>query len=139
MTPPDGVIHDACGPLTLVVPDDATDVQREGISRAIAAWDSLGFTQLSLEGPGEPIAVHFEKAGGMFHGFYDPENGEVLINVAIDDPAELQVVLAHELGHAMGLAHVALSERLSVMNPGNITLAPTSEDNARVQALCPTP
>jgi hypothetical protein len=139
MTPPDGVVHDACSPLTINTPTDASDLQKEGIAQAIAAWNQLGFTQLTLEGAGEPIAVHFEKAAGMFHGFYDPDTGEVLINTEVQKIDEIKVVVAHELGHAMGLPHVRQTERPSVMNPGNLSLAPTAADSASVQALCPTP
>lgn len=137
MTPPDGVVHDACGPLTVAPAADVTDAQREGIARAIGDWNGLGFTQLGLEGAGAPVALSFASAAAFFHGFYDPETGEVIINRSVQDPLELQVVIAHELGHAMGLPHVALSERASVMNPGNVTLAPTADDSANVKALCP--
>jgi hypothetical protein len=137
MAPPEGVLHDACNTLTLATPADATDEQREGIARAASVWNSLGFTRLDVDGTSEPIAVHFEKAAGMFHGLYDTNTGEVLVNQDLTDPAELEVVIAHEVGHAMGLPHVAAEKRRSVMNPGNLTVAPTEEDSASVQALCP--
>lgn len=135
MDPSQGVVHDACGPLLVVPRSEPTVLQRAGLERGIAAWNDLGFTRLSLEGEGEPIAVGFEK--GTFDGFYDPDTGEVLINAAVTDSRELEVIVAHELGHAMGLAHVPAAQQASVMNPGNLRLAPTADDSARLQALCP--
>jgi hypothetical protein len=136
MAPPEGVLHDGCNALTLSTPADATDAQRDGIIRAAAAWNELGFTHLDVDGKSEPIALRFEKAAGMFHGLYDTDTGEVLINQDLTNPDELGVVIAHEVGHAMGLPHIALSARRSVMNPGNLTVGPTAEDSASVQALC---
>jgi hypothetical protein len=136
-TLPDGVFHTPCGPLTVSLAGEVSAAQRENIISALGAWNSHGFTRLSVEGEGEPIALKFDRSSPVFHGFYDPQTGEVLINQEVEDPWELQVVVAHELGHAMGLAHVARSERPSVMNSGNLTLAPTPEDGASVRALCP--
>ena len=44
-------------------------------------------------------------------------------------------VIAHELGHAFGLFHVPASERISLMNPGNLTTPPTTADQAALAAL----
>jgi hypothetical protein len=136
MAPPDGIIHDACGPLVVTLEAGTSEAQRSGISAALAAWNSLGFTRLSLEGEGEAVALRFEAAAAFFHGFYDPDTGEVLINRDLTDPQELEVVVAHELGHAMGLPHVAPKERSSVMNSGNVTLRPTPDDSAQIEARC---
>jgi predicted Zn-dependent protease len=88
-----------------------------------------------LDGVGatDQVRLSSQAAARISLGFYNPDTGEVLINSVLDDRAELGVVIAHELGHGMGLSHVADS-RVSVMNVGNSTVAPTAADNAAVAA-----
>jgi len=135
-TSSDPIVHSPCAPLVVAPPDGCTPLQREALGGALDAWNALGFTQLSLEGDGEPIALHFKDAAEFFHGLYDPETGEVIVNSRLDDALALQVVISHELGHAMGLPHVLDSERASVMNPGNTVIRPTPVDNEQLQARC---
>jgi hypothetical protein len=52
----------------------------------------------------------------------------------------LEITVAHELGHAFGLWHVEHEVRTSVMNPGNLTVAPNAGDASDVAVLwgrCP--
>jgi hypothetical protein len=127
----DALRHDACGPIAVLGPDSMSDVQRQGLARALQAWNAHGFTQLTTDPEGAPdvVQLRFQKAARLFFGFYDPSTGEVLINQDIDDPSELEVVISHELGHAMGLSHVSGSTRTSVMNMGNTTTVPNAADN----------
>ncbi|HEY5949139.1 MAG TPA: matrixin family metalloprotease, partial [Kofleriaceae bacterium] len=47
--------------------------------------------------------------------------------------AQLPIVVAHELGHAFGLVHV--SDRPSLMNPGNVTTPPNESDRQALAGL----
>lgn len=134
------ITHDVCAPLTLV-PTGASAVQRDGIEAALALWRARGMSTLVVDEPvaGAPaLEVRFEVAAAAFHGVYDDEAGVVYVNAALTSPSALAIVIAHELGHAFGLPHV--TERASLMNPGNLVLPPTLEDEAALVALwgaCP--
>ena len=110
--------------MTVDAQADAT--QRAGIEAALALW------QLA-PGDGAPIPIVFDDAAEAFHGHYDDETGVVLINRKITEPRALAIVIAHELGHAFGLPHV--DGRASLMNRGNLSVAPTADDFAAVSAL----
>lgn len=87
------------------------------------------------------IPVHFQTAAAPDHGLYDGQSGTIFVNDDLGGSA-LAVVLAHEIGHAFGLFHVAPSVRASVMNPGNLSTPPTAGDAAQVARLwgaCPPP
>lgn len=134
--PEGAVVHLPCQPLSVSMAPEAGEGRRAAVAAALETWNQHGFTRFTLEGEGEPIALHIAPGKPMFRGFYDPDTGEVLISHEVEDPFVLQIVVAHELGHAMGLPHVDPKERRSVMNPGNIALAPTADDGAAVRALC---
>lgn len=125
------VTHDVCTPITISSPA-ATASQMTGIDDAFALWRSHGVDTLERGSEGV-IEVRFEPAAGLFFGLYDDENSVIYINAAITDPEKLQIVIAHELGHAFGLEHV--TGRASLMNPGNFGVLPTAEDEAAVDAL----
>jgi hypothetical protein len=57
-----------------------------------------------------------------------------MINRAITDRATIAIVIAHELGHVFGLAHVEAVTRISLMNPGNVTTPPTAADQLTLEA-----
>ncbi len=125
------VVHDVCTPITVSSPS-ATASQLTGIEAAFTVWRGHGVHTLEPATDGM-IEIRFEPASGLFFGLYDDENSVIYINEAITDPAKLSVVIAHELGHAFGLAHI--SGRPSLMNPGNTGVLPTHEDDAAVLAL----
>jgi hypothetical protein len=135
------IVFDPCD-RTLVVPaDDVTALERDSIAEAIAMWNEVMATQLTLEPAGsEPaLGVRFEDAAPMFHGVYEDEIGVVVVNRRLTG-ADRSITLAHELGHAFGLQHVSSGERTSVMNAGNLDVAPTDGDAISVFALwgeCP--
>lgn len=66
---------------------------------------------------------------GSFHGLYDGVI-YIYIDARISESAPLAIVLAHELGHAVGSPRVASA---SVMRSGNVTIAPTPEAAAAIR------
>ena len=114
--------YDPCA-LAIAATGDAT--QMTGIADALALW---GIAAVD----GAPLEIRFEDAAPAFHGFYDDERGLVLVNQRITEPRALAIVIAHELGHAFGLPHI--DDRASLMNRGNLSIAPTDEDRAEVTA-----
>ena len=88
---------------------------------------------LGAPGGGDAILpVHFRPAAEPSRGFFNPYSGEVLINDDLADHA-LAVTIAHEVGHAFGLVHV--TDRASVMAPGNLDVEPNAEDANALAAL----
>ena len=114
------VAHDACTPLALAT-TAPTALQLQALDDAQTLWRDRGAPAL---GSGDAIEVRFAPAATAFHGLY--EDGIIFINDAIDDEPTLAIVIAHELGHAFGLVHV--TDRTSVMNPGNLATPPTDGD-----------
>jgi hypothetical protein len=125
------VTHDACAPLALVSAE-ATTVQREGIADAEALWRDRGAPALGLRA-GSTLDVVFQDAASNFYGLYDDEFGVIYINQQITIRSTLAIVVAHELGHAFGLPHI--TDRVSVMNPGNLSTPPTEDDQRALAAL----
>ena len=105
-----------------------------GIDGAITLWNSRGIALARISDL-PTIEIVFEEASEAFRGVYDDERGVIHINSALTDLAPLSIVIAHELGHAFGLLHVPASERVSVMNPGNLATPPTAADQGAVEAL----
>jgi hypothetical protein len=111
----------------------ATDDQIASVDDAIALWRADGVPGLA-RGDGAQIAIDFADAGGELYGFYDAPNATIYVNLGLTDPGERTITLAHELGHALGLVHVAPSVRASVMNPSNLTVPPNDGDAAALVA-----
>ncbi len=124
------ITHDPCSGVTLEGAG-ANASQRAGIAGAIQLWADRG---VALTGVAPTtIDIVFEEASEAFRGVYDDERGVIHVNSGIDELSPMSIVIAHELGHAFGLGHV--SNRPSVMNPANLTLAPTQDDRTAVEAL----
>ena len=124
--------HDACAPLALVSAA-ANDVQLEGMRAAESLWRDHGAPALGLFGDAT-VEVRFEAAAGAFHGIYEDQEGVIYINTDLAEP-ELSIVIAHEVGHVFGLVHIPVDDRVSLMNPGNLTSPPTADDQRAVAAL----
>ncbi len=124
------ITFDPCEPV-VVAADGATDAQRASITAAIAMWHADGVPGLALgDASSAQIPILFRDAMPAMYGFYDAPNATVYINLAITDDNERAITIAHELGHALALVHVPPSTRESVMNPGNLTIAPNASDTA---------
>jgi hypothetical protein len=134
------VTFDPCRPLALTPDADASPPQRAGIAAGMALWTAVMPVKLSLldapaEAPADPssdasgaaVPVHFQSAAANFHGLYDAAAAQIFINRDLEG-APLAIAVAHEVGHAFGLAHVSAGDRPSVMNPGNLTVEPNAAD-----------
>lgn len=153
--------RDPCAVLA-VTPIDATPVELDGIVAAFALWRDHGVSAFdaiptaaipataarpddaiptgAMADDVGPIAIRFDDAAETFHGVYDPPSATITINRALTDRPTLAIVIAHELGHVFGLAHVAAATRASLMNPGNLATPPTDADQRTLEALwgtCP--
>jgi Zn-dependent protease with chaperone function len=128
--------RDPCAALA-ITPLDATPVELDGISGAISLWRDRGVSAFDPALAADPpaVAIRFDDAAEAFHGVYDPASATIAINRGITDRTTLAIVVAHELGHVFGLAHVATVTRASLMNPGNLVTPPTDADQRTLEAL----
>jgi hypothetical protein len=143
--------RDPCAAL-VVNAADATPLELDGITAAFALWREHGVSAFDANpitanpitaipagamptGTVDPIAIRFDDAAETFHGVYDPPSATITINRALTDRATLAIVIAHELGHVFGLAHVPAATRASLMNPGNLATPPTDADQRTLETL----
>jgi hypothetical protein len=142
---------DPCEPAVLALDPEATADQKAGVRAGIELWNRGISARLSVSdqsqspdaGAAAPssspttLPLHFRRAAAPSHGYFDPPTGQILINEALT-AHELTVTIAHEVGHAFGLAHV--TGRPSVMTPGNLKVEPNEGDFAELVAMwgaCP--
>lgn len=121
-----GITFDPCTGISAQVSADASPVQAQGVRDAVALWHKVAQLKMSADPGMATVPVGFQKAADVFHGLYEPDRGDVLINEDLSDPHQLAVVIAHELGHSMGLVHI--TSYTSVMTSGNLTVEPQAAD-----------
>ena len=133
------VKFDPCTPVTLVPDATATAAQLAGVAAGAALWNASADSDLLPSGSaggdaGPALPVHFQVAAAPFNGLYDAPSGQIYINDDLSG-AELEITIAHEIGHSFGLVHIPTSVRPSLMNPANLTVLPTAADVATLAGL----
>lgn len=133
----EGIVFDPCAPVVLLPAGNTTNDELTSIDEGLALWDPVADLHVTRdEGSDAPVlSIQFEDSAPFFHGIYLPETADIVVNRRLGESPERAVTIAHELGHAFGLPHVSPDERPSVMNPGNVTLAPTAADAEALSAL----
>lgn len=121
------ITFDACAPIAIAMPADP--LRADAVRDAFALW---GMTPGDDAQQATELRLVFEDAAEAFHGLYDDENAIIYINAKITAKEPMTIVIAHELGHAMGLPHIGGD---SVMRSGNTTIAPNAGDEARLHSL----
>lgn len=133
------ITFDPCSPLS-IVPDPQSETREvEAIEEALAYWEDVLPVRAQV---GEPapaqegeLAILFEGGDTFYRALYLDKRGEIAISREALVPEDYSLAIAHELGHAFGLFHVPLDQRPSVMNVGNLEVAPTEEDAREVSDL----
>lgn len=129
---------DPCSPLTIVTSADTAEHELQSIEEAIVAWDQVLPTQISAGsalGEANELSVFFDSGDTFFRAIYFDKLGAIFISRQKLAPEDFALAIAHELGHAFGLRHVPAQERASVMNVGNLVIAPNADDASAVGAL----
>ena len=131
-------VFDPCSPQTIIPGLGTQESELQSIEDALQLWAQVLPMQLVVGEPSDTapgLSIQFDSGDTFYRAIYFDNTGEILIGRDKLDPDDLALALAHELGHAFGLFHVPGSERLSVMNVGNLTIDPTPEDGLRVSDL----
>jgi hypothetical protein len=110
------------------MPDDVLT----SIDEAIALWHGHGIDSLVrvTDDPSPELVLALQHGNPLSFGYYDYTAAKIELNDILPASEARTIVIAHELGHAFGLVHVAPETRASVMNPGNTKVAPNPSDAA---------
>jgi hypothetical protein len=123
------VVYDPCA-VSVIVDEAASAAELESVASGLSLWNTAATLELAADARGDlpQLRIQFQEAALAFRGVYDDERGIVFVNRRLTDHRAQMITVAHEVGHAFGLWHVATSERRSLMNPGNIDVEPTNVD-----------
>jgi hypothetical protein len=122
------IVYDPCTRIDIDAAEDTTPNELAAIDAAIEYWQAVSNVDISREysRSEQKLPIRFKNAALVFRGVYQDEVGDVLINRRLQDPNDLAITVAHELGHALGLPHI--DDRDSVMNGGNLEFLPLPND-----------
>jgi hypothetical protein len=127
--------YDPCSALAIVPAPDTAPAELSSIEAAVLAWNQVLPTRIAVGAPSEDeptLALRFESGDTFFRAVFWDERAEIWVSRDRLAAADYALAIAHELGHAFGLPHVSPDERASVMNVGNLEIAPTEDDAATV-------
>lgn len=137
------VTYDPCSPLLVATNSQSLPGEVEAIEGALAMWSQVLPTQIELRGQVDELddrpvlPIDFESGDTFYRAMYWDAWGEISISREKLAPEDYDIAIAHEMGHAFGLWHVAVDDRSSVMNEGNLDILPTADDAADVRGLWP--
>lgn len=121
-------VFDPCLPTDIRAAEGTSAEELVAIDAAIRLWHDVARVDMARDLPGadQKLNIRFEDAALVFHGLYEDEVGDVIINRRLADADDRAITVAHEFGHALGLPHI--ETRDSVMNSGNLKWRPLSTD-----------
>jgi len=127
---------------------NALDQMRADIDAKRGELEEIRQTLSSLQGQSSTLVAAFNsnvRTYNALHGVKIPFNkgvydGESISVFQYHDEDDLRLVLAHEMGHALGVDHVERAEAImhAMMGAQNLDdLTPTAADIKAVKAVCP--
>ena len=118
--------------------------ESQNVNAKISTYNSLRETILSytsthnatVEDVNSSVAVINKDAGKLYEeGVYDPNKKTITIYM-YESPKDLTRILAHEMGHALGIDHVENSASIMYeLNKGK-TLTLSNEDKVALKSIC---